>query len=47
MRTSDFHYDLPKELIAQTPLLRRDASRLLRLDKQTGVIDHRLFLRAA
>lgn len=36
MKTSDFYYDLPEELIAQTPLLKRDASRLLVLDKVTG-----------
>ena len=38
MKTSDFYYDLPQELIAQTPLDRRDASRLLTLDKHTGNI---------
>jgi S-adenosylmethionine:tRNA ribosyltransferase-isomerase len=43
MRTSDFHYELPKELIAQTPLERRDDSRLMRLDKRTGVLEHRRF----
>ena len=36
MRTSDFFYDLPQELIAQTPLLKRDDSRLLVMDKVTG-----------
>ena len=36
MKTSDFYYDLPPELIAQTPLDRRDASRLLTLNKETG-----------
>lgn len=40
MKTSDFYYDLPEELIAQTPLERRDGSRLLRLDKKTGEIGH-------
>ena len=36
MKTSDFDFYLPEELIAQTPLERRDASRLLTLDKHTG-----------
>lgn len=40
MKTSDFHFDLPPELIAQTPLARRDASRLLTLDKDTGETGH-------
>lgn len=43
MKTSDFYYDLPQELIAQTPLQRRDASRLMVLDKTTGAIQHRHF----
>ena len=43
MKTSDFNFDLPQELIAQTPLERRDASRLLTLDKRTGEIAHRHF----
>ena len=43
MKTSDFNYDLPEELIAQTPLERRDASRLLTLDRATGAIEHRQF----
>lgn len=43
MKTSDFSYDLPEELIAQTPLDRRDASRLLVLDKTTGAREHRHF----
>lgn len=43
MKTSDFIYDLPEELIAQTPLLRRDASRLLLLDKSSGSISHEHF----
>ena len=43
MKTSDFDYELPPELIAQTPLERRDASRLMTLDKATGEIGHRYF----
>ncbi len=43
MRKSDFYFDLPEELIAQTPLERRDSSRLLHLDKVTGELEHRHF----
>lgn len=43
MKTSDFTYDLPEELIAQTPIAQRDSSRLLVLDKNTGEIEHRHF----
>lgn len=43
MKTSDFYYDLPQELIAQTPLQQRDASRLLCMDKATGQWEHRHF----
>ena len=43
MKTSDFYYELPEELIAQTPLERRDGSRLLHLDKQTGEVEHKHF----
>ena len=43
MKKSDFYFDLPEEMIAQTPLQRRDASRLLTLDKNTGAIAHRYF----
>ena len=43
MKTHDFYYDLPPELIAQTPLGRRDASRLLTLDRETGEVAHRHF----
>ncbi|WP_099205771.1 tRNA preQ1(34) S-adenosylmethionine ribosyltransferase-isomerase QueA [Scatolibacter rhodanostii] len=42
-KTSDFYYDLPEELIAQTPLEKRDTSRLLMLNKQTGEISHEHF----
>ena len=43
MKTHDFYYDLPEELIAQTPLERRDGSRLLTLDKKTGAWEHMHF----
>ena len=43
MKTQDFWYDLPEELIAQTPLEKRDASRLLTLSRDTGAIAHRHF----
>ncbi len=43
MNKSDFYYDLPKELIAQTPLEPRDSSRLMTVDKITGKINHRRF----
>ena len=43
MKTSDFYYDLPPELIAQTPLARRDGSRLMTLDRETGAVSHRHF----
>ena len=43
MKTQDFYYDLPEELIAQTPLEQRDSSRLLVLDKNTGHLQHRHF----
>lgn len=43
MKVTDFDYDLPKELIAQHPMEPRDHSRLLVLDKDTGVIQHRHF----
>ena len=43
MKTSDFYYDLPPELIAQTPLEKRDESRLLCLDKATGKWSHHHF----
>ena len=43
MKTDDFDYELPKELIAQTPLSKRDESRLLVLDKETGEVVHKKF----
>ena len=43
MKRTDFSFDLPEELIAQTPLQRRDASRLLHLDKVTGELEHAHF----
>ena len=43
MKTSDFTYELPEELIAQTPMARRDGSRLLVLDKNSGAMEHRHF----
>lgn len=43
MKTSDFYFDLPPELIAQTPLPQRDQSRLLHLNKDTGEIAHHHF----
>lgn len=43
MKTKDFYYDLPKELIAQDPLVDRSDSRLLVLDKETGAMEHRIF----
>ncbi len=43
MKTDDFDYELPEELIAQTPLEKRDSSRLLILDKKTGDIEHKHF----
>lgn len=43
MQKSDFYYDLPEELIAQTPLTDRAASRLLVMDRVTGQIEHRHF----
>lgn len=43
MKTSDFYYDLPQELIAQTPVEPRNSSRLMILNKETGEIQHRIF----
>ena len=43
MKRQDFYYELPEELIAQDPLEDRQSSRLLVLDKESGVISHRIF----
>lgn len=43
MKTRDFWYELPEELIAQTPLQQRDSSRMMVLDRKTGEITHRHF----
>lgn len=43
MKTSDFFYELPQELIAQTPVEPRNSSRLMVLDRHTGSIEHRVF----
>ena len=43
MKTSDFYFDLPEELIAQDPLEDRSASRLLVLNKETGETEHKIF----
>ena len=43
MKTHDFYYDLPEELIAQTPLEKRDTSRLLCLNRETGQWEHKHF----
>lgn len=43
MKVEDFDYDLPEELIAQTPIEQRDTSRMLVLDKKTGNIEHKHF----
>lgn len=43
MKTSDFYFDLPKELIAQDPLKDRSGSRLMVLDKETGEVSHHIF----
>lgn len=43
MKTSDFYYELPKELIAQTPVEPRDSSRLLVLNRRDGSVEHRHF----
>ena len=43
MKRSDFYYDLPEELIAQTPVEPRDSSRLMHIDRKTGKIEHSIF----
>lgn len=43
MKLSDFNYDLPKEFIAQDPLKKRDESKLLVIDKNTGKVEHKTF----
>lgn len=43
LKTHDFFYELPEELIAQTPLARRDTSRLMTLNKNTGKVEHKHF----
>lgn len=43
MKTSDFYFDLPEELIAQVPILDRSSSKLMVLDKNTGDIEHKIF----
>ena len=45
MKTSDFNFDLPQELIAQDPLEDRSSSRLMVLNKESGEIAHRIFIR--
>ena len=43
LRTSDYYFDLPQELIAQDPLMQRENCRLLVLDKETGEVEHHIF----
>ena len=43
LSTADYYFDLPQELIAQDPLLRRDECRLLTVDKKTGDVEHHVF----
>ena len=43
MRTDDFDFELPQELIAQHPILKRDQSRMMVLDRKTGEIEHKIF----
>ncbi|MEG2453744.1 MAG: S-adenosylmethionine:tRNA ribosyltransferase-isomerase, partial [Clostridia bacterium] len=43
MKRTDFYYDLPEELIAQTPIEPRDSARLLIMNKETGALSHTIF----
>ena len=43
LATSDFYYDLPEELIAQSPSDERDGCRLMVLDRESGEIEHKIF----
>ena len=43
MKVSDFHYDLPEELIAQVPIKKRDESRLMILDRKQSIIENKVF----
>ena len=43
MKVSDFNYELPEELIAQTPIEKRDMSRLMVLNKDEKTIEHKVF----
>ena len=43
LKKSDFYFDLPEELIAQTPIEKRDTSRLMVVDKSTGEVFHKHF----
>ncbi|MBD4602807.1 S-adenosylmethionine:tRNA ribosyltransferase-isomerase, partial [Xanthomonas citri pv. citri] len=43
MKLTDFYYDLPQELIAQDPLLKRSESRLMVLDRKDNTIEHKHF----
>lgn len=43
MKTKDFYFDLPEELIAQVPILDRSSSKLMVLDKETGEVSHKIF----
>ena len=43
MKTSDFFYELPQNLIAQTPVEPRDSSRLMILNKNDGAVEHKIF----